>query len=155
MRSVKSIASIFFAVLVMFSSTSFMVGLHLCSGHVQSLAIFSKAEGCAMEKMLPACKMHAAKPCCEDETIVHQGEDFKIDASSIFHTTLAPIEMMAPPVLVAEVIPSVPNAKRLLYHYDPPLPSTDRTVSFGAFLIWFSSLFRRVSALLHLAILKR
>lgn len=135
MRSVKSIASIFFAVLVMFSSTSFMVGLHFCSGHVQNLALFSKAEGCAMEKMMPGCKMHAAKPCCEDETIVHQGEDFKITASSIFHTSSAPIEMMAPPVLLTEVIPSVPPTQHHIDHYDPPLPATDRTISFGVFLI--------------------
>jgi len=46
MKSLRTITSLTLALLVFVSSTSFMVGMHICSGEVQNIALFTKAEGC-------------------------------------------------------------------------------------------------------------
>lgn len=134
MKQHRSILSFAFAILVLFSSSSFMVGLHLCSGEIQNIAWFTKAEGCEMEKKMPPCHKHESKPCCEDETIVHDAQDFKGSINQI--SIVAPIADMAQPaVLIAEIIPSsVISTKHYAYH-DPPLRATDITVDLQVFLI--------------------
>ena len=87
-----------------------------------------------MEKKMPPCHKHESKPCCEDETIVHDAQDFKGSINQI--SIVAPIADMAQPaVLIAEIIPSsVISTKHYAYH-DPPLLATDITVDLQVFLI--------------------
>lgn len=135
MKQFRSILSVAFAVLVLFSSSSFMVGVHLCGGHVQDVALFTKSEGCAMEKKMPPCHKHESKPCCEDETILHQGEDFQASVTNISLAPIPAMDMELPSVLISEVIPSAPVARIQYYNYDPPLRDNDLTVSLQVFLI--------------------
>ncbi|MBL7856316.1 MAG: hypothetical protein JNM57_01405 [Cyclobacteriaceae bacterium] len=135
MKQYRSILSAMFAFLVLFSSSSFMVGVHLCRGHVQNIALFTKSEGCAMEKKMPPCHKHESKPCCEDETILHQGEDFQTSATDITLSAGPVSDMELGPVLISEVIPSIPVLQTRFYNYDPPLRDTDLTISFLVFLI--------------------
>ncbi len=135
MKHYRSILSVAFACLVLFSSTSFMVGVHLCGGHVQNIALFTQAEACAMEKQTPPCHKPQSEPCCEDETIVHTGEDFKVSLTAMALTPPAPADFTLPSVLISEVIPAAPVAPVPFYLYDPPLPATDLTVSLQVFLI--------------------
>lgn len=123
------------ASLVMISSTSFMVGMHFCMGEVQNIALFGKAESCQKEKALPACHKHMKPTCCEDETIFHEGTDFK---ASIEHINLvAPflMEIEQQVVLISEVIPAASAASTQYYRYDPPLRTCDLTVEHQVFLI--------------------
>jgi hypothetical protein len=134
MKKYRSILSFAFAILVLFSSSSFMVGLHICSGEIQNIALFTKAEGCEMEKKMPPCHKKESKPCCEDETIVHDAQDFKGSINQI--SFAAPVaDMIQPPVLIAEIVPSsIISTKHYAYH-DPPLRATDITVDLQVFLI--------------------
>lgn len=135
MKQYHSILSVIFAFLVLFSSSSFMVGIHLCRGHVQDVALFGKATPCAMEKQVPPCHKHESKPCCEDEAIVHDGQDFQVSSSDVAFSPVPVFDIELPTILISEVIPSAPVA-RIQYHvYDPPLWSTDLTVSLQVFLI--------------------
>ncbi|HEY8935475.1 MAG TPA: hypothetical protein VIM65_09655 [Cyclobacteriaceae bacterium] len=135
MKHYRSILSVAFAILVLFSSSSFMVGLHLCGGHVQKVALFTKAEGCGMEKKMPPCQKHQSKACCEDETIVHNAQDFKVSTNQISITALPVFDIIQHAVLIAEVIPtSIISTKQYAY-YDPPLRPTDITVDLHTLLI--------------------
>jgi hypothetical protein len=60
-----------------------MVGMHVCSGKIENIALFSKAEGCEKERNLPPCHRHEKAPCCDDEAIVHEGEDFNASYSEV------------------------------------------------------------------------
>jgi hypothetical protein len=135
MKIFRSISVIILSFLVLVSSTSFMIGLHICMGEVQNVALFTKADGCAREQNLPPCHRHAKAPCCEDESIVHQGTDLKA-ASDHFHlTTSIPVIIQKPLVFISEVIPSaVPIYSSHLY-YDPPLRSCDLIITHQVFLI--------------------
>lgn len=134
MKKYRSILSVAFAFLVLISSSSFMVGVHFCSGQIQNIALFTKAEDCEMEK-IPPCHKHLVKPCCEDETIVHNGEDFKVSPTDVTISLVPVTDMELPSVLISEVIPSAPASRITFYNYDPPLRSADLTVSYQTFLI--------------------
>lgn len=133
MKFYRSILSLGFVALVFVSGSSFMVGLHFCGGKVQNIALFSKADGCDKEKQLPPCHRHETPPCCQDETVIHEGQDFKNSITQIsFSAPL--IAEVSVPVLISEVINS--NTSSLNYtYYDPPLRTCDLVVSLQAFLI--------------------
>ncbi|MEO7989299.1 MAG: hypothetical protein ABI663_07140 [Chryseolinea sp.] len=135
MKQYRSILSSAFAILVLFSSSSFMVGIHLCSGHIQDIAVFSQAEKCAMEKQMPPCHRHETKSCCEDQTIIHDAQDFKGNISQISIAAPPVFDIVQPAVLISEVIPSSVVSVRYFADYDPPLPPTDITVDLQVFLI--------------------
>lgn len=112
-----------------------MVGVHLCSGQIQSIALFTKADDCEMEKRMPPCHKHLVKPCCEDEAIVHTGEDFKVSPTDVTISLVPAADIELPQVLISEIIPSAPASRITFYNYDPPLRSADLTVSYQVFLI--------------------
>lgn len=124
-----------FAFLVIFSGSSFMVGLHVCSGQTQNIALFEKADGCEKEKQLPPCHRHESLPCCQDETIIHDADDFQANAIHLDFTSHAALDLVQPAVIVSEVISSATITSPRYYNYDPPLRSCDLTVAFQSFLI--------------------
>ena len=147
MKAIRSISVILLALLVLISSTSFMVGVHLCMGEVQSVALFSKADVCPNEVSLPPCHRQTKNSCCDNETVVHKGEDFKSTTGQIEFAAPAPIVIDQPLVLISEIIPSTPAFHGNYYNYDPPLRSCDITVEHQVFLIWFQLLFEEHSPL--------
>lgn len=134
MKLFRSILSIALALLVLISSTSFMVGMHFCGGHVQDIALFSKAEPCMMELKTPPCHKQA-EPCCDDETVVHKGQEFKAQAAQPHLLAPSPIDIEQPQVLISEIIPSSAVSKVKYLNYDPPLPLQDLVVEHHVFLI--------------------
>ena len=134
MKTLRSISSVLLALLVLVSSTSFMIGVHFCKDEVKNIALFSKADSCVKEKSVPPCHRHKT-PCCADETIIHEGQDFKASIEHVQIIVPAPLDMEHPPLLISEIIPATPFARTHFYNYDPPLRSWDLTVEHQVFLI--------------------
>jgi hypothetical protein len=134
MKIVRTIAAVILAFLVLVSSTNFVIGVHYCMGKVKDVAFLTKADACKNETKLPPCHKQT-KPCCEDETILHKGDDLKAPVNQLDFTLPVAIEMEQPLVLLAEIIPSSPVAHREHYLYDPPLRSYDITLAHHVFLI--------------------
>lgn len=134
MKAVQTIAVTVLAVLALVSSTSFMIGLHFCKGELQNIALFAKADACEKEKSLPPCPFHANVSCCDDQTIIHESDDFK---AAVSYVDVPPITFdIAPPaVILSEIIPSTYTAPVEYVIYDPPLRSSDLTVEHQVFLI--------------------
>ena len=130
----RTIASILLGILVLLATTSFMVGMHFCGTQIENIALFSKASGCAMEKSLPPCEQHANESCCKDQTIIHEGQDFKISIAQVYFSPIVYLLAAQVPVFISENIPSTPLPIEY-YNYDPPLRSLDLTVSLQVFLI--------------------
>ena len=135
MKALRSISVVVLALLVLVSSTSFMIGMHFCMGEVQNIALFTKADGCEKEQSLPPCHRHEKAPCCEDETVINKGDDFKASIAQYHVVVPAPLDIEQPPVLISEVSPSAPLSRTHYYNYDPPLRSWDLTVQHHVFLI--------------------
>ena len=135
MKIFRPIVSIAFAILVLFSGSDLMVGIHLCSGQIKSIALFKKAEGCEKEKKLPPCHRQESIPCCQDETIVHNAQDFKGSETQIIIAPVTLIDVIQPSVLLSEIIPSLNIPLPQYYNYDPPLRPYDITIALHVFLI--------------------
>lgn len=135
MKTFRAISTVALAILILVSSTSFVIGMHFCMGEVQDVAFFARAEGCVMDKELPACHQPAKKQCCDDETVVHKGDDFKVSPVVISHAGSS-FEVVAPSLIaISEIIPERPLPHAEYYNYDPPLRSPDLTVRHQVFLI--------------------
>jgi len=135
MKAVRSISAVILAIIVLVSSTSFMVGMHICGGEVQNIALFGKADGCQKEKALPACHKHMKPACCQDELVYHEGTEFKGSTEHIHIVAPVPVDIEQHLVLISEVIPALPISCIQYYNYDPPLRSCDLTVDHQVFLI--------------------
>lgn len=135
MKSLRAIASVTLALLVFVSSTSFMVGMHICSGEIQNIALFTKADGCEKEKQLPPCHRHEKSSCCDDEAIVHEGEDFNASFSEITIPPVSFVAIIAPSVILSDIIPVRHSSAAKYFNYDTPLRACDLTVAHRVFLI--------------------
>ena len=135
MKLLRTIGVLALTVLVLLSSSSFMVGMHFCKGTLKELAVLTKAKGCEKEMKLPPCHRHLASPCCEDETIIHEGKGFKASLSEVTISPSPFSHIVLPEVIIAEVIPTAPASKISYYGYDPPLRSYDLIISYNVFLI--------------------
>jgi hypothetical protein len=135
MKAFRTISAVILAILVLFSSTSFMIGMHFCMGEVQNIAFFTKADACEKERSLPPCHRHIKVACCEDKTVVHKGDDFKASLVGFKLSAPATIDIEQALILISEIIPSAPVSRVQYYDYDPPLRSCDRTIEHQVFLI--------------------
>lgn len=135
MKFFKTISAFALAFLVLISSSSFMVDIHLCAGKVQDMAVFSEAEKCAMEKSLPPCHKHLTAPCCDDETVVHEAEGFKGSFSGMTIAAAPVVDLHFSYVILAEIIPATSTPTIDWLYYDPPLRSYDLTISHQVFRI--------------------
>lgn len=135
MKSFRSIASVILALLVLVSSTSFMVGMHLCSGEVQNVALFSKAQPCEKEMKMPPCHRHQTSSCCDDETVIHEGEDFNATSSQVSIPLVSFVAIATPTIILSEIIPVNYSAKVKYVNYDTPLQACDLIIAHQVFLI--------------------
>lgn len=135
MKTIRTISAVLLALLVLVSSTHFIVGMHICMGEVQNVSLFSKADGCAMEKQLPPCHRHNQAPCCDDQTLVHEGADLKTSFENISFVTPWVFIAESPMVVLSEITPSLTRQVTSTSFYDPPLPPVDRVVTLQVFLI--------------------
>jgi hypothetical protein len=135
MKLLRTISVFALVFLVLISSSSFLVSIHLCAGKVQDMALFSEAEKCAMEQSLPPCHKHLTAPCCDDETVVHEAEGFKASFIDISIAAAPAVDLHIADIILAEIIPATPTLTNNWQYYDPPLRSYDLTVSQQVFRI--------------------
>jgi hypothetical protein len=135
MKFLKTISVFAMAFLVLVSSSSFMVDIHLCKDKIWDMGLFSKAVDCEMTKKLPPCHKQMLASCCDDETIVHEGEGFNASASDITVAVPTALDVSLPDVILSVIVPSIPFLHPDYCNYDPPLRSYDLTVSHSVFLI--------------------
>jgi hypothetical protein len=133
-KTLRSILSLLFALLVFMSSTSFMVGIHHCGGEIREVAVLEKADGCGHQE-LPPCHRKLMQNCCKDDVVKYDGQGFeqlvKVDLSSA--TTGMIVDL--PPVLISIVVPEEQAAPVNFHDYPIPIRSVDLTITHHEFLI--------------------
>lgn len=127
------------ALLVLVSSSSFMVNMHFCGGDVQSVSLIEEAAPCPMEVQLPPChkKMAIKKSgCCEDKHVAFEGKDFNTQVQDFSLLTWQSINWVAAPPMIMEVI-QVNESQVFSNHtlYKPPIVERDIPVLVQSFLI--------------------
>ncbi len=124
--------------LVLVSSTSFKVNMHICGGHVASVALVQQATACPMEIMPPCHGVHQEKKsngCCEDKSVAFDGKEF---SSNVEHISLE--QQSASWIVEIHYIVSIAPSTTLkdqstLTLYKPPLLSQDISVLVHSFQI--------------------
>ena len=139
MKLIKSIVSSMLALLVLVSSSSFMVNMHFCGGHVQSVSLIEEASSCPTEVQLPPChkKMAAKKSgCCQDKHVAFEGKDFNTQVQDFSLLTWQSIQWFTALPMIMEVI-QVNEALAYSNHtpYKPPIVERDIPVLVQSFLI--------------------
>jgi hypothetical protein len=135
MKVLKTISSLFLAVLVIISSTSFTVGIHFCMGEASDVAVFSSATECEMQQALPPCHRQHKSSCCDDETITHKSEDLKPVSSEDYNVNGSPLVTIQLPMPIRDIVPSVADTPDYSNADHPPLPTPDLVVKHQVFLI--------------------
>jgi|SRR5690606_12767702 len=142
MRILQTIVSFVLAALVLVSSTTFTVGLHVCRGHVSDIAVMQEAQPCAMELMAVElgfadedCGMTSKMKCCEDRTLSFEGTDYQYKAAkSLTLHDLTTVQAVLP-ALLGFVSPSQSSTYAPSHSYKPPLIHRDVTILVQSFLI--------------------
>jgi hypothetical protein len=134
MKFIKQIVCFFFAALVLFSSSYLMIGFHMCGDHVQNVALFSKADGCAMEKKMPPCHSLESKPCCEDKTFSHDIQNYNASFSKMGIAPTFVYLVQSVVVPISEIIPSTCSHNKS-FDYHSLIRARDITVTHQVFRI--------------------
>ena len=132
----RNITAICLASLVLFSTMSFAINKHYCSGELVSTAVFIKAKTCGMEMQntVPIKESNVKNNCCKDLVkIVEGADDLKLAFSDIeFQKQLFIASFVYSYINLFEG-----NAKEtvLFKYYSPPLIIKDIHVLDNVFLI--------------------
>ena len=137
-EGIRKIVSIAMTLLLLASTTSWMVGKHYCMGHLMDVSFFAHAEDCGMNMMVSdedASLMEAQNSCCNNEIIVVEGQDdLKISFNDIRfdqHEFLAAFTFSYLNLFeICSERLSVP-----FEHYPPPILVKDIQLLDGVFLI--------------------
>ncbi len=141
MKILKTILSFVLGLLVLVSSTSFTINMHLCRGHVQHISIVEKAAPCAMELMArdmakenKTCSTVGKKGCCEEKSVVFDGTEYQYKASK--HFALSPVDFVTLSNAVVFILDySHSTYTSQFVSYKPPLLHRDVKVMVQSFLI--------------------
>jgi len=132
MKLIHTIGSLFLALLVMVASSNFFIGMHVCGGEVNAIALLDDADGCGHAN-LPPCHQKMMKGCCTDQQIEHAAQELKQDVNSISFPVLAAVSVVHTPVVLSDLMPSA--IKPFTGEYHPPARAVDFTVLHEVFLI--------------------
>lgn len=130
--------------LVLLSSMSFTFGMHFCMGQLESIALFSGVDPCEMAQQKTPCSTDkhdsgcehqqvTKKGCCEDQTLVIEGQDEIAQSSTL---VVPDFQMIAVLVAVISFYFESPVADHYSFlDYSPPQIDRDITVLVQSFLI--------------------
>jgi hypothetical protein len=139
MISIRPIVSLFLACTVLIASIGVTVNFHICSGQIQSAALFTKATPCKMDiPKTSHSEKHSTnrKGCCKEESLVLKGKETNAEVKTA--TQLTPsfnLIAVILPVLYSIIDFDSLLATQQFAHYKPPLKEQDRIVFFQVFLI--------------------
>jgi hypothetical protein len=134
MKLFRSISALLLTALVLVASSSFYVGVHSCGGTVKAVAFLNEADGCGHQE-LPPCHRKVMEGCCNDEQVVHESQDLKVQSPSVSLSDLASVEVIHHTVVLSEIIPAIQITSSYPDDHPPALTGHDIIISIQSFLI--------------------
>ncbi len=139
MKLLKTILSVSLALMVLISSSSFVVNMHFCGGQVQSISFIEDADPCPMEVQLPPCHKNIAikkSGCCEDKHLSFEGKDFNSQIKDFSTQTSQVANWVSAQPVIMDVI-QINESLVFSNHipYKPPIVQRDIPVLIHSFLI--------------------
>lgn len=137
MKILRNIVSLLIATVILVSTSSFTVSMHLCGGRVASISVLDKATPCAMEQ-LPPCHRQLMKKmgCCEDHEFKVEGKDLSSKIQEVVQLQHQQFSWVLDLPVVHKIVLSAESFSNFSYaYYSPPLLDRDITVLKQSFLI--------------------
>ena len=132
----KKIVALTLAFLTLSASTTFSMGIHFCGGELESISVITAAEPCGMQKDLPPCHRQMTPSCCEDETIVHDGNEFSPSQSLSADLDFSIAKFIPEFTFLYDLTTDLSGNTAHVFHApDPPPATVDRAVVFRSLLI--------------------
>jgi hypothetical protein len=136
MKILRSIVSILIAGVIVVSTTSFTLSMHLCGGHVSSIALLDKAAPCAMEQLPPCHQKMMKHNCCEDKELKVEGKDLSSKIQEVIQLQHQQFSWVLDlPIAYKLVFSKESLSQPSLTYYSPPLLDRDIPVFKQSFLI--------------------
>lgn len=137
----RSISAVFLSLLVLISTSSFAMNMHLCMGEVENLAFFSPAEPCELSVDDMACHNEIPEPidhlvntgCCDDREILIEGQD-ELEVTGAASTYDLQLAAILYAVVLRPWVPAAANTDSFV-KYTPPLIERDIPVLVQSFLL--------------------
>lgn len=143
MQSVRKVSALILSMLVMLSSMSFTLNVHLCMGQIDNIALFKEAKACEMATQVTPCakEQHkeghnhqiSKKGCCEDHSIFIERQDEITKTASVAMPDVAFVAVLYVVVAYLSAQSSVDTDSYKAY--SPPLIERDIPVLIQSFLI--------------------
>lgn len=128
--------------LVMLSSMSFTLNIHLCMGQIESVALFKESKACEMANQVAPCAKEkhnwhghqlSKNGCCEDHSIFIEGQDEITKTASV---AISDLQFVAALYAVVTYLFAQPSVDTVSYNaYSPPLFERDIPVLIQSLLI--------------------
>lgn len=135
MALTRQITALFLALLTIISASTFSMGFHFCGGSIESISVFSPGEPCQAKLNLPPCHRQMTPSCCEDHSVVHDGDEF--NSSTLSHFDATNNFTLIQPILIElySIVMKQSAVAHFLNNDDGPPIILDRTITFRSFLI--------------------
>ena len=132
----KRIVALTLAVLTLSASTTFSMGIHFCGGELESISVITAPQPCGMQKDLPPCHRQMTPSCCEDETIIHDGNEFSHSQSLSADLDFSTAKFIPEFTFLYDLTTDLSGNTAHVFHApDPPPATVDRAVVFRSLLI--------------------
>ncbi|MBS1509177.1 MAG: hypothetical protein JSS79_21235 [Bacteroidetes bacterium] len=137
MKLLRPILSVTLASVMLASSIGVTINMHICGGHIQSTALFLKANSCGdmpMDCSSSSPKMKSGG-CCQEKSIVVKGKETSAEVQAAVQWYPS-FEFVATLLPVLYTFVNTPAKEVPAFaHYKPPLPDRDIPVLTRSFLI--------------------
>ncbi|MER2996704.1 HYC_CC_PP family protein [Pontibacter populi] len=142
MKLYRQIVLLALTLLVFVSSTGISVGMHLCAGELQDIALFGSEADCPMEEQKdkqPACHKVPATDeaeCCDDHTLVFEHDDAASDSKSLILTKTLDLKFVAAfKAVILQFFALEADPKPAYAFYEAPPLARDIPVLVQSFLL--------------------
>lgn len=125
----RKFGAILLTLVMLGSTTSWMVSKHYCLGHLVEVSFFDSPEGCGMDM-----EGSEEMTCCTDEIIVQDGQDqLQLKYESFEFSNLQ--YFFTPQILCLILIEDIPDTEATKYIHPPPKLVRDIQLLDEVFLI--------------------
>lgn len=142
MKLYRQIVLLALTLLVFVSSTGISVGMHLCAGELQDIALFGAEADCPMEaekEKTPACHKVPATDdaeCCDDHTLVFEHDDAASDSKSLILIKTLDLKFVAAfKAVIVQLFSFEADPKPAYAFYEAPPLARDIPVLVQSFLL--------------------
>ncbi len=142
MNLYRQIVLLALTLLVFVSSTGISVGMHLCAGELQDIALFGSEADCPMEaekEETPACHKISATDeaeCCDDHTLVFEHDNATSDSKALTLTKTLDLKFVAAfKAVILQFFTFEADLKPAYAFYEAPPLARDIPVLVQSFLL--------------------